>query len=116
MSTLSRKNEIAKRLQNAPSPEQEEQVKLQTEQIEKTNMELEAKAKSKEAETLKQVADIATLMIQNPGLASMIDTLMGTIERNQVSKEESMEKEEGNKDINSNMIPQESPRPQLGMV
>ena len=112
MSTLSRKSEIAKRLQNPPSPEQEEQVKLQTEAMEAANTEVAAKAKAKEADTLKQVAEIATLIAQNPGLASIMDTLMGTIERNQVSKEESEEEEDGEL---STPVPIQS-KPQLGQV
>ncbi len=112
MSTLSRKNDIAKRLQNAPSPEQEEAVKLQNEQLERSNLEIEAKAKAKEAETLKQVAEIAALMVQNPGLAQTIDTLMGTIERSQMSKEEQMEKEEPEEPEGS----QVPPKPQLGVM
>ena len=68
MSTLSRKNEVAKKLENGPSPDQQEQMKLQLEQMEKMIEELEAKAKSKEAETLKQVAEVAQLIDQNPNL------------------------------------------------
>lgn len=108
MSTLSRKSEIAKRLQNAPSPEQEEQLKLQNEAMERSNLEIEAKAKAKEAETLKQVAEVALQMQQNPELAKVINVLMGTIEQSQLSKEESMEQEE----------PQEAamPKRQLGAM
>lgn len=90
MSTLSRKNEIAKKIEGGPSEEQQrlqdQQVQLQLEQLQKTIEELEAKTKDKDASSLKQVAEVATLIAQNPGLASIIDTLMGTIEKEGMSK------------------------------
>jgi hypothetical protein len=97
MSTLSRKNEIAKKIEGGPSEEQQklqdQQVQLQLEQMRKAIEELEAKAKDKEASSLKQVAEVATLIAQNPGLASIMDTLMGTIEKEELSKSESNEQE-----------------------
>ena len=102
MSTLSRKNEIAKKLENSPSPEQQQQLQLQIEQLAKANEELEAKAKSKEAEALKQVSEVAVLISQNPSLAKIMDTLMGTIEKEELSNTP--------EEIN------EQPKPQLGMV
>jgi hypothetical protein len=95
MSTLSRKNEIAKKIEGGPSEEQqklqEQQIQLQLEQMRKAIEELEAKAKDKEASSLKQVAEVATLIAQNPGLASIMDSLMGTIEKEELSKSDSDE-------------------------
>ena len=102
MSTLSRKNEIAKKLEGGPSPDQQEQMRLQLEQMQKMIEELESKAKSKEAEALKQVAEVAQLIDQNPSLAKIMDTLMGTIEKEELSKSP--------EEIN------EHPKPQLGMI
>lgn len=98
MSTLSRKNEIAKKIEGGPTEEQvqqqNKQIELQLEQMEKAIEELEAKAQSKQADTLKQVAEVATLISQNPNLASIIDTLMGTIEKEELSKEDTPEMED----------------------
>ena len=84
MSTLSRKNEIAKKLENAPSEEQqqaqEQQLKLTIETMQKTIEELEAKTRSKDSETLKQVADIAVLVAGNPRLSPIMDALMNTLD------------------------------------
>ena len=85
MSTLSRKTEIAKQLEGDPdSPQakmQQEQLQLQIETMQKTIEKLEEEAKTKSSDTLKQVADVAVLISQNPSLAPIIDALMGTINK-----------------------------------
>jgi hypothetical protein len=84
MSTLSRKNEIATQLENAPDQEsvdaQKEQLQLTVETMKKTIEELEGKTKEKDAQTLKQVADVAVLIAANPRLAPILDALMATID------------------------------------
>jgi len=59
MSTLSRKNEIAKKIEGGPSEEQQQllqkQTELQLETMRKEIEELEAKAKSKESDTIKRL-------------------------------------------------------------
>jgi hypothetical protein len=84
MSTLSRKNEIAKQLENAPDQEQidaqKEQLQLTVETMKATIEELEGKTKEKDAETLKTVADVAVLIAANPRLAPILDALMATID------------------------------------
>jgi hypothetical protein len=83
MSTLSRKTEIAKQLENAPDPEtvdaQKEQLILTNETMKKTIEELESKIKEKDSEVLKQVADVAVLIAANPKLAPIMDALMATV-------------------------------------
>lgn len=98
MSTLSRKNEIAKKIEGGPSEEQQQiiqqQQELQLETMKKTIEELEAKAKAKDGDTLKQAADVAVMIAQNPGLAPVIDALMktlGTNEQEELSNTESAE-------------------------
>jgi hypothetical protein len=85
MSTLSRKNDIAKQVSGELSPEkqaeQQKQTDLTIETMQKTIAELEAKAESKEAETLKQIADVAVLISANPKLAPIIDALTKSIEK-----------------------------------
>lgn len=84
MSTLSRKAEIAKKLSGELSEEeqaqQQLQVDLQMEALEKENEKLEKEAKAKEAASLKQVAEVATMISENPSLAPLIDTLLVTID------------------------------------
>jgi hypothetical protein len=105
MSTLSRKNEIAKKIEGGPSEEQQQiiqqQQQLQLETMKKTIEELEAKAKSKEGDTLKTVAEVATLIAQNPRLSPLMDALMKTLD----SGEEEVEME--------SEVPTQQP-PQLG--
>ena len=94
MSTLSRKSEIAKKLENAPDPEmasvQKDAMMLQNEQLRAQIEELESKVKEKDTESLKQVADVAVLISQNPRLAPIMEALMSTIE-----KDKNEEKGEG---------------------
>lgn len=85
MSTLSRKNEIAKKLENTPSPEQQQMMQQQTElqlkAMQKTIEELESKVKAKESESIKTIADVATLIADRPELMPIIDSLMATVEK-----------------------------------
>ena len=97
MSTLSRKAEIAKQLENAPDPEvaqaQKEQMQLANEQMKKQIEELESKAKGKDAEVLKQVADVAVLIAENPRLAPIIDVLTASITNKAEANEGEVEPE-----------------------
>lgn len=85
MSTLSRKNEIAKKLEQGPSEEQQQllqqQTELQLKTMQKTIEELEAKAKSKESDTIKTIAEVATLIADKPQLSPLMDALLATIEK-----------------------------------
>jgi len=84
MSTLSRKNEIAKKIEQAPSPEQQklaaEEQRLNIESIRVQNEKAESEAKESDSKTMKQAAEVATMLTENPGLGPILDTLMGTIE------------------------------------
>ena len=114
MSTLSRKTEIAKQLENAPDPEvaqaQKDQMQLTNEQLRKEIEELESKIKEKDTDSLKQVADVAVLIAANPKLAPIMDALMATI-----NKEDTEEKGEGLNEIPQPPAPQQMlGQPQLG--
>jgi hypothetical protein len=99
MSTLSRKNEIAKQLEGGPSEEQQQlidqQSKLDIEKLQKEIEEMESKSKSKDSDTLKTIADVAVLISGNPKLAPLMDALMSSLkdddeeldENSQVSQE-----------------------------
>lgn len=83
MSTLSRKNEIAAKISNAVSPEQEqlqqEQQQLELEALKKENDKTEAAAEKAKADSMKQVADVAAMLAENPELAPLLDKLLGVI-------------------------------------
>lgn len=91
MSTLSRKSEIAKKLSNAPSEEEvkflQEQQRLELAAIESDNTKKEKEAKAKDAASLKQAAEVATMISENPALAPLIDSLLGTIETEEQTQE-----------------------------
>jgi hypothetical protein len=83
MSTLARKNEIAKQLEGVKSPEQlqmEQQMQqLQLEEIKSGNEEREAKSKKAHADVLSQVATVAALMTTNPALIPLLTPLLEKI-------------------------------------
>jgi hypothetical protein len=80
MSTLARKNEIAKRMSGEANEEQQkqmqEQYELQVEELRKTIQKLQAEADKKSLETAKQAADIADMLSQNPSLAPIMDEIL----------------------------------------
>lgn len=112
MSTLSRKNEIAKKLQQGPSEEaqqlQQQQTQLTLQQMQKTVEELEAKAKEKDASTLKEVADVANLLSTNPKMAPILDSLMSIINKGNEQQEPVQEEQSEGAMMNQ--------QPQLGQM
>ena len=91
MSTLSRKNEISKKLSGQLTPEmqqlQDDKMQLEVESLRKTVETLEAKAKADESKTLKDISEVATLISQNPKVALIMDALQASIAK-EVSSEE----------------------------
>jgi hypothetical protein len=85
MSTLSRKNEIAKILEGSQSDEQKalatQQQQLEVTQLQKDVEHKESQAKKLEADTLKQLSDVAALISANPKIGSMIDVLRASLDK-----------------------------------
>ena len=79
MSTLSRKQDIAKKVSGAPSEEeqqaQQEQQQLQIETLKKEIEKIESEAKNKENEAMKKAAEVAVMLKENPGLGAVIDRI-----------------------------------------
>jgi len=116
MSTLSRKNEIAKQLEGGPSEEDKAQQQLQIETMEKTIEELESKVKAKDSETLKQVTDVAQIISDNPKLAPLIDVLMGSLgKEGSEIPQESQEYQEGPK-VSPQSVDNSGVPKQLGQI
>jgi len=92
MSTLSRKNEIARKIEQTPSEEQQrlqaEEQRLSIEAIRVQNEKTENEAKEQESKTLKQAAEVASMITENPSLAPILDALMGTIQSGQTTSVE----------------------------
>jgi len=98
MSTLSRKNDIAKKLSGELSPEQQasakERADLELENLRKVVEELESKAKVDESKTLKQLADIAAMIFENPKLAPIMDSLQSLIDSKEKQETENTSEQE----------------------
>lgn len=80
MSTLTRKNEIAKRMSGELSEEQQQiqqqQLDQQLRQMEETIAKLEAESESKQLESTKKAAEIAQMIIENPAIGPMLDQIL----------------------------------------
>ena len=80
MSTLSRKQEIVKKITGEQSKEQQEQIKkeadLKVAELEATIQKLLGEAKNKNAAAAKTASDIAVAIQTNPALAPMIDAIL----------------------------------------
>ena len=87
MSTLARKAQIADKVSGSPSEAesqaQEQQNQLQVETLEAEIEKLEAEAKKKDTDSMKQIAEVATLLSQNPGMASIMDSLSKSVSKNE---------------------------------
>lgn len=83
MSTLSRKNEIAKQLENSKTPEQQAQeqqmLQLQMEELRTGNDEREAKSTQARADALNKIATIAELMTTTPTLIPYLAPLLAQL-------------------------------------
>jgi hypothetical protein len=105
MSTLSRKNEIAKKMSGEEAAQQ--QMQMQQEQFEKQMHvleeqieELSAKAYKGQAEALKTITEVAQLLQINPKLAPLIDSLAATVKQ----KEEAEHEEEQESETSEEML------------
>lgn len=110
MSTLSRKNEIAKKVSGQQSEEQQQmamqQFEMQIKQMEEQIEKLQSESYNKRVDAAKKAADIAAMIAENPQIGPLIDSIL----QEEEEKGERMEEQE--------MISQQSPMPShgLGMV
>lgn len=83
MSTLSRKHQIAEKLNPEPSPEQQQlqqrNVEAELARIENEAKDKDSSAKEKDADTLTKVATVAQMISDNPSLAILIDSLLAQL-------------------------------------
>lgn len=98
MSTLSRKNEISKKISGQKSPEAEqmamEQVQLQVDQLKKMVEKLDAEAENKQVETAKKAAEIAQMIVENPAIGTLMDQILKKNEQMEMEDETEMESPE----------------------
>lgn len=80
MSTLSRKNEIAKKISGQESEEQQqlamEQMELQMQQMEEQIQKLRSETQVKSADAAKKAAEIAQMIVENPSVGPIMDSLL----------------------------------------
>lgn len=76
MSTLARKQQIAKKLSGEPSEEQVEAQQIEIEQLKRTISKLESESIFKRVDATKKAAETAQLIADNPSIAPLIDSMM----------------------------------------
>lgn len=84
MSTLSRKQEIAKKISGEQSEEQqamaEEQFNLQLAQLQEQIDKLVAETETKRVETAQKAAEVATMIAENPSIGPLVDQIINEAE------------------------------------
>jgi len=115
MSTLSRKQDIAKKLSGEVSEEEQarldEQQQLELETMRGTVAKLEAEAAKKDQEAAKQAAEIALLVKQNPGLGLQIDQALSKPETQVPVEQLPEQSEQGLDAILAGAPEQQGPQP-----
>lgn len=76
MSTLARKQEIAKKMSGAGSPEQQAQAQKQIEQLQAEIDKLTSQSQKDFTSAAKQAAEVAQMLAENPTLAPVIDAML----------------------------------------
>jgi len=98
MSTLARKNEIAKKLEGGPTEEQQQlqqqEIELQLETLQKEVDKLDSEAKAKETDAIKKAAEVAVMIAQNPSIAPMIDNLLKVADNEEELEEDTLPAEQ----------------------
>ncbi len=80
LSTLARKNEIAKKIAKEPSEEQQQASQLELDKLKQEAEKLENEAAAKKAASIKTVTDAAKIITENPEVGVIVDKLMQLIE------------------------------------
>ena len=80
MSTLSRKNEIAKKVSGEQSDEQQamamEQFEMQIQQLEEQIKKIQSESYNKQVDAAKKAAEIAQMIAENPSIGPIIDSII----------------------------------------
>jgi hypothetical protein len=88
LSTLTRKNEIAKRISGENNEEQQAALAAQMEQMKAAIEELKSKSMENEASAMKKIADIAKMIAETPQTGVIMDTIQNEIKpKEQLSQE-----------------------------
>lgn len=93
MSSLSRKNEIAKMVEGSNNPEQQQAAQLQIENLKKIIEELESKAEVNKSKSVKALADAAKLISEDPKIAPILDILSNSINNSENTEYNDQEKQ-----------------------
>jgi len=75
LSTLTRKNEIAKRLSGEANEAQQQQMQMQMEQLRAQISEINSKVESNTADAQKKIAEVAQIIAEQPQTAAIMDQL-----------------------------------------
>jgi len=79
MSTLTRRNEIAKKVSGEANEAQQQQMQIQIEQLQAENEKLKQEAESKQKDALKKAAEVAKMISEDPTVAPILEQVLGMV-------------------------------------
>lgn len=77
MSTLTRRNEIAKKVRGEANKEQEKALQAQMEQLRAEVDNLKAESQNTSQDTIKKAAEVANMIAENPNISPLIENMLG---------------------------------------
>ena len=75
LSTLTRKNEIAKRISGEANEQQQQQMQIQLEQLKAEIEKIKSETESNSAEAQKKIADVAKIIAEQPQTAVIMEEI-----------------------------------------
>lgn len=86
MSTLSRRDEIAKKVSGEASEAQEQMMQKQMEMLEEQVNKLRAEIENKGSDDIKKMAEVAKMIAENPAVAPILENVFGLKEQMQATQ------------------------------
>lgn len=118
MSTLTRREEIAKKVSGEANEAQQQQMQAQMEQLKAEVNKLKADADNKDQDTIKKAAEVAKMIAENPSIAPIIDNVLNTGQQQkqeqQQQQQEQQEQQEQQQQIPQEQLQQEVVQNRLG--
>lgn len=88
MSTLTRREEIAKKVSGEANEQQQQQLMTQLEQLKAEIDKLKADADNKESDTIKKAAEVAKMIAENPSIAPILDNVLNMTEQREIQEDQ----------------------------
>lgn len=88
MSTLTRREDIAKKVSGENNETQQQQMQMQMEQLQATVDKLKAESENKDQDTMKKAAEIAKMISENPAVAPILEDILNLKDRKEFNQQQ----------------------------